>query len=112
MANKFSDFRAQMSPESLVRAEDKAQAWFAEMLLKSAWPVAKHAGWGCAFGSRQSPRSKGAPVCIVSTLRSHIEAMGGEWEVVARFPDGAVRINNSCNYSVPLFEKEGLGEIF
>ncbi len=35
MANKFSDFRAQMSPESLVRAEDKAQAWFAEMLLKS-----------------------------------------------------------------------------
>mgnify|MGYP001147823380 FL=1 len=28
----------------------------------------------------------------VSTLRSHIEAMGGELEVVARFPDGAVRI--------------------
>jgi hypothetical protein len=30
----------------------------------------------------------------VSTLRSHIEAMGGQLEVIARFPDGAVRIRN------------------
>ncbi|MBW8718720.1 MAG: XRE family transcriptional regulator [Variovorax paradoxus] len=28
----------------------------------------------------------------LSTLRSHIEAMGGELEIVARFPDGAVKI--------------------
>ena len=31
----------------------------------------------------------------LSTLRSHIEAMGGQLEIVARFPDGAVRI---CNF--------------
>ena len=30
----------------------------------------------------------------ISTLRSHIEAMGGELEVVAKFPDGAVKISN------------------
>ena len=30
----------------------------------------------------------------LSTLRSHIEAMGGELDVIARFPDGAVRISN------------------
>ena len=30
----------------------------------------------------------------LSTLRSHIEAMGGQLEVVARFPDGAVKIRN------------------
>jgi len=30
----------------------------------------------------------------ISTLRSHIEAMGGELEVIARFPDGAVKITN------------------
>jgi transcriptional regulator with XRE-family HTH domain len=29
----------------------------------------------------------------LSTLRRYIEAMGGELEIVARFPDGAVRIN-------------------
>ena len=28
------------------------------------------------------------------TLRSHIEAMGGQLEIVARFPDGAVQISN------------------
>ena len=30
----------------------------------------------------------------LSTLRSHIEAMGGELDVIARFPDGSVRISN------------------
>jgi hypothetical protein len=30
----------------------------------------------------------------LSTLRSHIEAMGGQLEVIARFPDGAVKISN------------------
>ena len=30
----------------------------------------------------------------LSTLRSHIEAMGGQLEIVARFPDGSVRISN------------------
>ena len=30
----------------------------------------------------------------ISTLRSHIEAMGGELEVIARFLNGNVRISN------------------
>jgi predicted transcriptional regulator len=30
----------------------------------------------------------------ISTLRSHIEAMGGELEITARFPDGSVKITN------------------
>jgi predicted transcriptional regulator len=30
----------------------------------------------------------------LSTLRSHIQAMGGELDIIARFPDGAVKINN------------------
>ena len=29
----------------------------------------------------------------LSTLRSYIEAMGGELEIIARFPEGAVRVN-------------------
>ena len=29
----------------------------------------------------------------LSTLRSHIQAMGGELDVIARFPDGAVKIS-------------------
>ncbi|GHV76741.1 transcriptional regulator [Spirochaetia bacterium] len=30
----------------------------------------------------------------ISTLRSHIKAMGGELEITARFPDGEVKITN------------------
>jgi hypothetical protein len=30
----------------------------------------------------------------VSTLRSHMEAMGGQLGIIARFPDGAVKIGN------------------
>jgi predicted transcriptional regulator len=30
----------------------------------------------------------------LSTLRSHIEAMGGQLEIIARFPDGVVKISN------------------
>jgi hypothetical protein len=30
----------------------------------------------------------------ISTLRSHIEAMGGQLDITAHFPDGSVRISN------------------
>jgi hypothetical protein len=30
----------------------------------------------------------------ISTLRDYIRAMGGELEIIAKFPDGAVRIKN------------------
>jgi predicted transcriptional regulator len=30
----------------------------------------------------------------ISTLRSNIEAMGGQLDIIARFPDGDVRISN------------------
>lgn len=33
----------------------------------------------------------------ISTLRSYIEAMGGELDIVARFPDGEVHINQFEN---------------
>lgn len=38
----------------------------------------------------------------LSTLRSHIEAMGGQLEVVARFPDGAVKISNFADLGQPV----------
>jgi transcriptional regulator with XRE-family HTH domain len=35
----------------------------------------------------------------ISTLRSYIKAMGGDLEVIARFPDGEVRISNFADES-------------
>jgi predicted transcriptional regulator len=37
----------------------------------------------------------------ISTLRSHIEAMGGELEIVARFPEGSVKITNFSGLDSP-----------
>jgi hypothetical protein len=39
-------------------------------------------------------RANAAALAGISTLRSHIEAMGGQLDVIARFPDGAVKISN------------------
>jgi hypothetical protein len=30
----------------------------------------------------------------ISTLRNHVKALGGELDIVARFPDGKVNIDN------------------
>ena len=44
----------------------------------------------------------------IYTLRSHIEAMGGQLEVIARFPDGAVKISNFAELGGPTQAAEGV----
>jgi hypothetical protein len=78
MANKFSDLRAKMKPEARERAELMAHTMLAEVLHVQQPSIAK-------IEKRTD--------MYLSTLRSHIEAMGGELDVVARFPDGAVKIS-------------------
>lgn len=98
MANKFADLRAQMSPESRARAEAKAQTMLAEMPLNelrqarglSQKMLAEVLHVQQPSVSKLEKRTD----MYISTLRSHIEAMGGELEVVARFPDGTVKISN------------------
>lgn len=36
----------------------------------------------------------------ISTLREYIRAMGGDLEIVARFPDGAIKISNFDNRTI------------
>lgn len=98
MAKKFADLRAQMSPESRARADAKAQAMLAEMPLNE---LRQARGLSQKMLAEvlhvQQPsiaKIEKRTDMYISTLRSHIEAMGGELEVVARFPDGAVKISN------------------
>jgi predicted XRE-type DNA-binding protein len=98
MANKFSDLRQQMSPESQAQAELKAQAMLAEMPLNELRQARGLSQKMLADVLHvQQPaiaKMEKRTDMYLSTLRSHIEAMGGQLEVVARFPDGAVRISN------------------
>ena len=98
MANKFSVLRQQMSPESQARAKVKAQAMFAEMPLNE---LRQARGLSQKMLAEvlhvQQPsiaKMEKRTDMYLSTLRSHIEAMGGQLEIVARFPDGVVKISN------------------
>ena len=98
MAKKFADLRAQMRPESRARAEAKAQAMLCEMPLNE---LRQARGLSQKMLAEvlhvQQPsiaKIEKRTDMYISTLRSHIEAMGGRLEVVARFPDGAVKISN------------------
>jgi DNA-binding XRE family transcriptional regulator len=98
MTNKFSDLRQQMSPESQAKAESEAQAMLAEMPLNELRQARGLSQKMLADVLHvQQPaiaKIEKRTDMYLSTLRSHIEAMGGQLEVVARFPDGAVRISN------------------
>ena len=98
MVKKFADLRAQMNPGSQARAEAKAQAMLAEMPLNE---LRQARGLSQKMLAEvlhvQQPsiaKIEKRTDMYISTLRSHIEAMGGQLEIVARFPDGAVKISN------------------
>ena len=97
MAKKFSELRKQMSVESRRRAEAKAKSLLAEMPL---FELRQARGLSqkelAAILHVQQPsvaKLEKRSDMYLSTLRSHIEAMGGELELIARFPDGAVKIS-------------------
>ena len=41
----------------------------------------------------------------ISTLRDHIRALGGELEIIARFPDGDVKLTNFAQLPDPAREE-------
>ena len=98
MARKFSELRARMSPAARARARARARTMLAEMPLQElrlARGLSQEA-LAATLKVRQASISKleRRTDMYISTLRSHIRAMGGELEIVARFPDGEVRISN------------------
>lgn len=98
MAKKFAELRAKMAPESQARVEAKAQELLAEMPLnelRQARGLSQKALAEVLHVQQPSiAKLEKRTDMYISTLRSHIEAMGGELEVIARFPDGAVKISN------------------
>lgn len=101
MAHKFSELRARMSPQAQARSGVKAQAMLAEIPLnelRQARGLSQKMLAGVLHVQQSSiAKMEKRTDMYLSTLRSHIEAMGGQLEVVARFPDGVVKISNFCD---------------
>jgi predicted XRE-type DNA-binding protein len=105
MTKKFSELRAKMSPDAMGRAQAKAKAMLDEMPLNELRQARGLSQKMLADVLRvQQPsiaKLEKRTDMYISTLRSHIEAMGGELEVVARFPEGTVKISNFADLASP-----------
>jgi DNA-binding XRE family transcriptional regulator len=93
---KFSELRARLSPERRVRNQAATAAMLAEMPLAELRQARQMTQETLAdlLDASQPEVSKieRRTDVYVSTLRRYIEAMGGQLEIVARFPEGVVRI--------------------
>lgn len=99
MAKKFSALvAATMSPESILLAQKATQSMRDEVPLNEL-----RLARGLSQKALAALLKVEQPAIIklerrtdmyISTLRSHIEAMGGALDIVARFPDGSVTIKS------------------
>lgn len=103
MAKKFATLRAAMSPESQLRAKAATTEMLQDMPLqelRQARGLSQKVLADILHVQQPSiAKMEKRTDMYISTLRSHIEAMGGQLDVVARFPDGSVRISNFSDLS-------------
>jgi transcriptional regulator with XRE-family HTH domain len=96
MAKKFSTLTAKKSPEWRERVDKRARKLLSEMPLQEL-RRARHVTQEALAEALETSQPEVSKIerrvdMYVSTLRRFIEAMGGELEVIARFPDGSVKI--------------------
>lgn len=98
MAKKFAELRKRMSPQARRQSAASAQQMLEEMPLYELRQARGLSQQQLAEKLRvQQPaiaKLERRTDMYLSTLRHHVEAMGGELEVIARFPDGTVKIRN------------------
>jgi len=96
-ARNFNELRAKMPPERRAQSEAMAREMLANMPLEelrtaraiTQTHLAEVLGIKQASVSKMERRAD----MYIGTLSKFIEAMGGELEIRAIFPDGAVRIS-------------------
>lgn len=97
MAKKFRDLRQAMSQEAQARSHAKAMEMMAELPLAEL-RQARHFSQeqlAAELSVKQPAVAKMEKKAdmYISTLRRFIEAMGGQLEIRAHFPEGDVKIN-------------------
>jgi len=98
MTKKFEVLRSKMKPEAQARADARTKVMLAEMPLhelRQARGLSQKMLAEVLHVQQPSiAKMEKRADMYISTLRSHIEAMGGQLDVIARFPDGVVKISN------------------
>ena len=96
MARNFKELQAKISPDRRARVEQRVQQALKEMALdelRSARQLTQ-TGLASILGVDQGSISKleRRTDMYISTLRSYVQAMGGDLQIRAVFPDGEVQI--------------------
>lgn len=98
MAKKFAELEVKMSPASRERSDALYRELLAEMplheLRRARGLSQKSLAEVLHVQQPSIAKMERRTDIYISSLRTHIEAMGGELEIIARFPDGAVKIAN------------------
>ncbi len=101
MAKKFRDLRSKISPDAQAHAHEKTLALLAELPLAELRRARQLSQEQLATElDVQQPavaKIEKKTDMYISTLRRFINAMGGELEIRAHFPDGDVTINQFEN---------------
>jgi DNA-binding XRE family transcriptional regulator len=97
MARKFRELMADWSPERVQAVEARTQQMLREMPLvelRRQLNLTQEA-LAAALGTSQASVSKleRRRDISLSSLRRYVEAMGGELEITARFPEGEIRLD-------------------
>jgi len=97
MTKPFKNLINKMSPAAQKRIKAKTNIMLQEMLLQELRQARAMSQEKIAvvLNIKQSSVSKmeHRTDIYVSTLRSYIEALGGELNIIAKFPEGQIRIN-------------------
>ena len=98
VTKNFSILREKMSTAAQREIENRVEKALAEMPLdelRRARGLSQKALAGALHIQQPAiAKIERRADMYISTLRSHIEAMGGALEITAHFPDGAVKISN------------------
>lgn len=97
MARPFKELEDKMSTKARTAAESKANEMLAAMPMQEL-RQARHLSQERMAEILETKQANVSQIerrtdMYISTLRSYIEAMGGQLKIVAHFPDGDVAIN-------------------
>jgi len=97
MAKSFRELEHKMSPPARARSEVKARKLIEEMPLsemRAAREITQeHLARLLHVKQASISKLERRADMYISTLRGFVQAMGGELEITARFPEGDVRIS-------------------
>jgi len=97
MAKSYRNLRAKMSPEARAKAKKKAKKMVEEIplyKLRRAREISqKHLAKLLHVSQAAVSKMERRTDMYVSSLREFIRALGGELEIIAKFPGGKVKTN-------------------